>query len=88
MYRSQAVATEAESEEILRLHESARTTRVIAIGSAHAMTGGASADARRAFIRRLDESARSHGLADQAGEWGFDAETRQFLSEHPIVEDS
>lgn len=86
MNRSKAVVTEAERDEILELHRTAQQTPVIAFGSAHAMTGGASADARRFMIRRIDELATSYGLEPQQGEWGFDPETRQFLSQYPIVE--
>jgi hypothetical protein len=86
MYRSKAIATEEEAKEIMDLYKNMRNTPVIAFGSAHAMTGGASADVSRYFFRRLGEIARNHGLADQRGEWGFDPETRHFLSSYPIVE--
>ena len=86
MYRSKAIATADETAEIVQLAKRMRETPVIAFSSAHAMTGGASADARRAFIRRIDEIATLHGLQAQEGEWGFDPTTSHFLSSHPIVE--
>lgn len=85
MYRSKVRATPEEVEELTELNQQALSTPVFALSSEHAMTGGASADARRRVIRRMDEIAISHGLSPQAGEWGMDLDGT-FLSEHPIVE--
>ena len=86
LHRSKTRVTEEEAKEIVELFHSFQKTPVIAFGSAHARTGGASADARRRFIRRIDGLAVKYGLEPQEGEWGFDSETRQFLSSFPIVE--
>ena len=88
VFRSKAKATKEEIGRISELHKAVTSTPVIAFGSAHAMTGGASADARRGFIRYINGIAKRHGLADQRGEWGFDLETGEFLSEYPIKENS
>lgn len=86
MYRSKATATEAEAAEIVRRHGQAQATPAFAVGGGHAAAGGFAADARRAFISHINGVARAHGLEDQAGEWGFDPTTRQFMSAYPIVE--
>ncbi len=85
MYKSKIKATPKELEELMELSDAVTNTPVIAFSSAHAMTGGASADARRILIRRMDEIAKGYGLECQAGEWGIDKDG-YFLSMHPIKE--
>ncbi len=84
MHKSEAKLSPEELEEVMKLHREANATPVIAFGSAHAMAGGASADARRRVIRRIDELATSYGLKPQDGEWGIDLDGH-FLSQYPIA---
>lgn len=83
MHRSKATVTEEEAAELMELWRSASTTPVMLIGGINT-----AASARQRFIRRIDELATSYGLAPQKGEWGFDRETRQFLSQYPIEEEA
>jgi hypothetical protein len=82
MYRSKATVTEEEDKEIARLHKIASGTPVLLIGGIDVAS-----DAWRRLHDYIDELARKHGLADQPGEWGYDAQTRQFLSDYRIVEE-
>jgi len=79
MFRSKVLATIEETEEIMELHRKATTTPVIKVGT---YMGGH--DEWKNLVERLEEMATAHGLEPQAGEWGFDIETRQFLSSFPI----
>lgn len=56
--------TPEELTELQELNKRARSTPVMAFGSDHAMRGGASGDARRAFYRRLYEITTAHGVPE------------------------
>ena len=82
MHRSKATVTKEENEEILRLHKQASTTPVMMVGGFCGAT-----QAWKSFHAYIDGLAKAYGLKDQPGEWGFDSETGQFLSEFPIKEE-
>ena len=82
MFRSKATVTEEESNEILRLYHEARSTPVMLVGGVDA-----SSHVWKAFHDHLDKLAKQYGLVYQPGEWGFDPETRQFLSEFAIEQE-
>lgn len=82
MYRSKARVTQEQADEIVRRYKEARSTPVMMIGGVDV-----AGSAWRGFLDHLDEVARGLGLKDQPGEWGFDQETRQFLSAYPIEEE-
>ncbi len=81
MYRSKARLTADEIDEIKQLHKSA-TAPMIAL---HTIPAGAKSGWAR-LHERIDEMAAAHGLKSQAGEWGVDTESAEFLSTFPIVE--
>ena len=62
--------TENELENLRRMATEAANTPAIAITSAHALAGGASADAYELLHRRVNEIAEAHGLGE--GPWGAD----------------
>ena len=80
MTRTNVFATTDEAAKIKKLHKEAQGTPCIAFGSAHALSGGASADAWRRLHEEIDRTAGLHGLPAVAGHYGFDAENNEFVT--------
>lgn len=79
MSRLNVFATAKELTRAAELATQANNTPVIAFSGAHAMTGGASADAWRYVHDYIDKIAYLHELPEISGRYGLDLQNGEFL---------